>query len=91
MCFRLIENSHLPFTTSQRASAYFFTPNKTKECKNAMLIYWSTKVKKTSGCIFCLIYILPDTWESSVILDVGLDSSLLERLLSDVHDLLRCS
>ena len=37
------------------------------------------------------MYILPETWESSVILDVGLDSSLLERLLSDVHDLLRCS
>ena len=37
------------------------------------------------------VYILPDTWKSSVILDVGLDSSLLERLLSDVHDLLRCS
>ena len=34
---------------------------------------------------------LPETWESSVILDVGLDSSLLERLLSDVHDLLRSS
>ena len=90
MCMRfqnvLIENSHLPFTTSQRASAYFFTPNKTKECKNAVFIYWSTQSQKDIR-----MYILPGTWESSVILDVGLDSSLLERLLSDVHDLLRCS
>ena len=63
--------NYLPLTTSQSASAYFFTPNKTGKQKFKTKLGWK-------GC----------TWQSSVVLDVGLDSCLLERLLCYVHDLL---